>query len=50
LLCWKKLGKFDFVIFNSGKSSESWTFVIFDCGKVWKIDFAIFYGRNKFGK
>jgi len=26
------------------KDAESWTFVIFDGGKVWKIVFAIFYG------
>ena len=40
----KKLGKLDFVIFNGGKRYGKLDFVIFDGGKVWKIDFAIFYG------
>jgi hypothetical protein len=40
----------DFVIFNGGKRCGKLDFVIFDGGKVWKIDFAIFYGYNKFGK
>jgi hypothetical protein len=35
----KKLGKL-----NGGKKCGKLDFVIFDGGKVWKIDFAIFYG------
>ena len=41
---WKKLGKLNFIIFNGGKRCGKLDFVIFDDGKVWKIDFAIFYG------
>ena len=41
---WKKLGKLNFIIFNGGKRCGKLDFVIFDGGKVWKIDFAIFYG------
>jgi hypothetical protein len=40
----KKFGKLDFIIFNGGKRCGKLDFVIFDGGKVWKIDFAIFYG------
>jgi hypothetical protein len=40
----KKLGNLNFVIFNGGKRCGKLDFVIFDGGKVWKIDFAIFYG------
>ena len=40
----KKFGKLNFVIFNGGKRCGKLDFVIFDGGKVWKIDFAIFYG------
>ena len=40
----KKLGKLNFIIFNGGKRCGKLDFVIFDGGKVWKIDFAIFYG------
>ena len=40
----KKLGKLNFIIFNGGKRCGKLDFVIFDDGKVWKIDFAIFYG------
>jgi hypothetical protein len=34
----------DLIIFNGGKRCGNLDFVIFDGGKVWKIDFAIFYG------
>jgi hypothetical protein len=40
----KKCGKLNFIIFNGGKRCGKLDFVIFDGGKVWKIDFAIFYG------
>jgi hypothetical protein len=40
----KKLRKLNFVLFNGGKRCGKLDFVILDGGKVWKIDFAIFYG------
>jgi hypothetical protein len=40
----KQFGKLNFVIFTGGKRYGKLDFVIFDGGKVWKIDFAIFYG------
>jgi hypothetical protein len=54
----------DFVIFDGGKSLESWTLSFLMAEKAWKIglcnfywrkklgnlDFAIFYGRNKYRK
>jgi hypothetical protein len=40
----EKAQKVELVLFNGGKRCGKLDFVILDGGKVWKIDFAIFYG------
>ena len=50
LLCRKKCGNLNFVIFYAGKSVENWTLLFLLAKKVRKVGLCHFYWRKKLGK